>query len=253
MTSAYEVHRPMRSGNKWAAESIFLEVLPLEIRLSIYEFVYADLINELSDNLFAVFSLYDFLYDYTRANLESHVGKTGLTALLLTCKQVHDEAFEILCRETEFVLNLMGDRDGNDEEREEFRFSQDILWFKFAKNLKINLEPLSDVTNERFVNRIHRFVGAIDYGVNLRSLKIWLAGPYLQDPQSVNHILLALSTLRTTGHPIEVYLGQVTEDVLSGERLGTFLDTINGIGMGRDHDALEPDRYDGEGGDDDDY
>ncbi|GAW21695.1 hypothetical protein ANO14919_112190 [Xylariales sp. No.14919] len=226
------------------AESNFLNMLPLEIRLRIYEFFYADLISELSDKLFGVFSLYDFLYDYTRSSLESHVGKTSLTTLLYTCKQVHNEALQALCKEAEFVLNIMGDDDSDDEERAELRFSKDSRLLKFAKNLKVNLEPLSDGTNERLVNRIHRFLEAIDHGVNLRSLKIRISSPNLANPQSLEHILLALSTLKTGGNRIEVYLGEVAEEMLGAQRLDLFIDTIHGVSMGRGHHAFEPSHYD---------
>ncbi|TGJ87413.1 hypothetical protein E0Z10_g1327 [Xylaria hypoxylon] len=215
-------------GSKRTAESTFLDILPVELRLKIYEFFYADLISELSDNLFGVFSLYDFLYDYTRSSLESHVGKTGLTTLLYTCKQVRNEALQVLCNETEFVLNIMGDDDGNDEERAEFRFSEDSRLLEFAKNLKVNLEPLSDGTNERLVKRIHRLSETINHGVNLRSLKIRVSGPNIGNPQSLDDMLLALSTLKTAGNRIEVYIGEVAEEVLSTERLVLFVDTING-------------------------
>ncbi|KAI0540860.1 hypothetical protein GGR58DRAFT_90672 [Xylaria digitata] len=233
-------------GSKRTAESTFLDVLPVELRLKVYEFLYGDLINELSDNLFGVFSLYDSLYDYTRSSLESHVGKTGLTPLLYTCKQVHNEALQVLCNEAEFVVNIMGDDDGDDEERAEFRFSKDSQLLAFAKNLKVNLEPLSDETNERFVKRIRCFLEAINHGVNLRSLKIRISGPKLENPQSLSHILLALSTLKTAGNPIEVYLGEVTGDVLGPNHINTFIDTINGVNKGGGHHALEPSHYDDE-------
>ncbi|KAF2969574.1 hypothetical protein GQX73_g4014 [Xylaria multiplex] len=233
-------------GSKPTAESTFLTVLPVELRLKIYEFLYDDLINELSDNLFGVFWLYDSLYDYTRSSLESHVGKTGLTTLLYTCKQVHNEALQILCNEAEFIVNIMGDDDGDDEERAEFRFSKNSRLLEFAKNLKVNLEPLSDETNERFVKRIRRFLEAINHGMNLRSLKIRISGPKLENPQSLSYIFLALSTLKTAGNLIEVYLGEVTEDVLGPNRLGTFIGTINGVDKGGGHHVLEPSHYDDE-------
>ncbi|KAI1743898.1 hypothetical protein F4680DRAFT_407878 [Xylaria scruposa] len=228
-----------------------LDILPLELRLKIYEFVCADLISELSDNLFGVFSLYDSLYDYTRSSLESHVGKTGLTALLYTCRKVHDEALEVLCGQAEFVLNIMGDDDINDEERTEFRFSKGSRLLEFTKSLKVNLEPLSDATNARFVNRIHRCLEMINYGANIRSLKIRITSPNLKNPESLNQILMALSELRTTGSRISVYLGEVTEELLSADSFGLFLNTINGVNMGRGQHALEPNHYDGEDDDDD--
>ncbi|KAI1421400.1 hypothetical protein F5Y12DRAFT_767890 [Xylaria sp. FL1777] len=240
MTLTSAIHRSGSPG------SGLLGILPLELRLQIYEHFYADLISELSDNLFGVFSLYEFLYDYTQPSLESHVGKTGLTPLLCTCKQIRNEAIQVLCNEAEFVLNIMGDDDGNDEERADFRFSEGNRLLECAKNLKVNLEPLSDETNERFVNRIQRFLEVIDHGVNLRSLKIRISGLQLRDPRSLDQILSALSTLQTAGNSIEVYLGEVADEVLSADRLDLFVDTINGINMGRGCHPLEPDHYDGE-------
>lgn len=125
MASVSVIQGPNFPNSKWAAGGNTLDVLPVELRLKIYEYLYVDLIDELSDYLFGVFGLYDSLYDYTRSSLESHVGKTGLTALLYTCKKVHDEALQVLCGEVEFILNIMGDHDSNDEERQEFRFSED--------------------------------------------------------------------------------------------------------------------------------
>ncbi|KAI0430357.1 hypothetical protein F5Y09DRAFT_307923 [Xylaria sp. FL1042] len=232
-------------GSRPAAKTSILDIPP-ELRFKIYEQLYADLISELSDNLYGVFSLYEVLYDYTRPSLESHVGKTGLTALLYTCKQIHKEALQVLCNEAEFVLNIGGDDDGNDEERADFRFSEGSRLLEFAKNLKVNLEPLSDETNERFVNRVHRFLEAIKHGVNLRSLKIRISGPGLRDPRSLDQILSALSTIQTAGNRIEVYVGEVAEGMLSDEQLSPFIDVINGINMGRGHHPLEPNHYDGE-------
>lgn len=119
------VQGPDFPNGRLAAGGNTLDILPAELRLKIYEHLYADLIDELSDYLFSVFVLYDSLYDYTRSSLESHVGKTGLTALLYTCKKVHGEALQVLCGEAEIILNIMGDHDSNDEERQEFRFSED--------------------------------------------------------------------------------------------------------------------------------
>lgn len=124
MTLVPTVYRHESPDTKLEEKRYFLEVLPLELRLKIYEHLYADLISELSDNLFGVFALYDSLYDYTQSSLESHVGKTGLTTLLYTCKQVHDEAIRVLCSEAEFVLNIMGDEDGNDKERDDVRLPE---------------------------------------------------------------------------------------------------------------------------------
>ncbi|KAI0976091.1 hypothetical protein F4678DRAFT_415823 [Xylaria arbuscula] len=238
--------RPSAVDSWPAAKTSILDALPLELRLKIYEHFFAGLISELSDNLFGVFSLYDYLYDYTQPSLESHVGKTGLTALLYTCKQIHNEAIRVLCNEAEFVLDIMGDDDGDDEERGDFRFSEGNRLLEFVKNLKVNFEPLSDETNDRFVNRIHRFLEMIDHGVNLRSLKIRISTPKLSDPRSLDQILLALSKLQTAGNRIEVYLGEVAEELFGAEPLRLFIRQINGINMGRGHHPLEPSHYDGE-------
>lgn len=250
MTPIPAVTRPGQSrspGSKSVAgRRNLLDVLPIELRLKIYDYFYADAISELSDNLFGVFWLYDSLYDYTSSYLESHVGKTGLTALLSTCKNIHGEALEALCNEAEIILNIMGDNDSNDEEREKVRFSKGNRLLEFAKNLKVNMEPLSDETNERFIGRLRRFSELINQGVNLRSLKIRMTTWNLSNPQSFEDILSALSTLRTAGNPIEVYLGEMDEDMLNKDSLNSFLSKINGIYMGHGHNTLEPHHYDGE-------
>ncbi|KAI1367766.1 hypothetical protein F5Y08DRAFT_297542 [Xylaria arbuscula] len=252
MALAPVARRPGSPGIKLAEKINFLEVLPLELRLKVYEYFFADLISELSDNLFGVFALYDSLYDYTQASLESHVGKTGLTTLLYTCKQVHDEAIRVLCSEAEFVLNIMGDEDGDDKERDDFRLPEGNQLLKFARNLKVNLEPLSDATNGRLVRRIHRFLAIIDNGANLRTLKLRISGPNLTDSRTLDEILSALSTLRTRKR-IEVAVGEVPEEILSDERLHRFVDAIDGIYLGRGQHPLEPNHYDGEDDDDDYY
>ncbi|KAI0460555.1 hypothetical protein F5B21DRAFT_519285 [Xylaria acuta] len=228
MTSVPYVHRPGSPSSKLSAGGIMVDILPVELCLKVYEFVYADLTSELSDNLFGV-SLYDFLYDYTRPSLESHVGKTGLTALLYTCKKVHDEALEILCRHAEFVLNIMGDDDNDYAEQKSSGSpnAADVI-LEFVKSFKVNLEPLSDASNGRFVNRIHRFLEMINYGANVRSLKIRITGPSLTNPESLNQIIRALSKLHTPGNRVGVYLGEVTEELLSADSLDLFLNTING-------------------------
>ncbi|KAI1330348.1 hypothetical protein F5Y16DRAFT_362865 [Xylariaceae sp. FL0255] len=227
-----------------------LEKLPLELRIKIYEYVYADLIEDLSDNLFGVFSMYDYLYDYTVSHLESHVGKTGLTALLSTCKEFHGEALETLCNDAELVLDLLGDDDNLDEERANIRFSEDNKMLTFAKNLKLNVEPDWDRTTNRFVSRIHRFLGVIDHGARLRSLKIRIAPGKSSNPKSFDKILSALGGMRTAGNAVEVSLGEVPEWLISPTRLEMFLEQVNGINKGRGRQALQPKRY--EDGDDSD-
>lgn len=98
---------------------------------------------------------------------------------------------------------------------------------KFVKNLKVNLEPLSDETSDRLARRIHRFLAMIDCGANLCSLKIRISGTNLTDPRTLDEILSALSALRARNR-IEVGVGEVSEEVLSDERLHRFVDAIDG-------------------------
>ncbi|KAH9885701.1 hypothetical protein F4778DRAFT_798899 [Xylariomycetidae sp. FL2044] len=205
-----------------------LNKLPPELRFKIYEHLYADLIEELSDNLFAVFSLYEYLYNYTAHHLESHVGKTGLTGLLYTCKQIHNEALEALCNETEFVLDLLGYDDGLDEERSKIRFSDNGRILSFVKKLKLNVEPHRDETTDRFVSRIRSFLAAINHGAQLRSLKIRIKPGRSTDPVSFDKILSALGTIRTAGRPAVVSMGEVSEQLISPERWLAFVEQTNG-------------------------
>lgn len=206
--------------------------LPLELRIKIYQHIYTDLIAELSDNLFGVFIFYDNLYDYTSANLESHVGKTGLTTpLLYVCKQMYEEALSVLCEQAEFVVTIMGHEDDKDNERAGVCFSRGSRHLDFVRHLKINLQPIADPANDepeqpRFVARIARFLELIQHGANLVSLKIHI--PTSIGPGSVEGVLTALETIRTTGNSPKIYLDSISEEILSDERLTLLLDAING-------------------------
>lgn len=254
--------------------SLALLKIPAELRLKIFRYLFTDLIDELSDNLFAVFQIYDHMYDYTGSYLESHVGRTGLTPILYTCKQIHDEALPILCELSEFVVNLGGDDDSDDEERISVRLSQLTQHLRFARNLKLNLLPKDDVTNERFLRRLDGFLDAIHHGENLRSLKIlinvdWHIGSFNSiSRESLDLVLAKLEALKTQGHCITIYLGKVSEEQISNERLTILLDTIGGYvsdknlpfieggimqgteltfnrnSMGRDHPDLAPSYWD---------
>ncbi|KAJ4418838.1 hypothetical protein N0V82_005284 [Gnomoniopsis sp. IMI 355080] len=225
--------------------------IPLELRMRIYEQIYADLIAELSDNLFGVFSFYDHLYDYTSAYLDSHVGKTGLTTpLLYVCKQMYQEALSVLCEQAEFVVNIMGHDDSQDGERAGIRFSDGSRHLDFVRNLKINLQPMlastltTDPRQTRFVARIAKFLDLIQHGANLVSLQIHISSSI--GVASLEGVLSAVETVRTKGNSIKVYVGDVSEDVLTDERLTLLLDAINGDNMGRGHSPLEPSYYLGE-------
>ncbi|KAK3374821.1 hypothetical protein B0H63DRAFT_549100 [Podospora didyma] len=215
----------------------------------IYEELFRDLIDELSDSLFAAFTIYDNIYDYTASHMESHVGKTGLTPILRTCKQVHNEALSLLCEKAEFVVTIMDDEDLQDKERSPIRFSAGSHHLGFARNLKVNFSLGRQASNcDHFRDRILRFLEMIDYGKNLPSLSIVLFDflPPCFDAEEVDKILCCLGTLKTKGRSINVYLGNVNEVQLSDERYTLFLDAIDGNNMGRDHHALLPTHYESE-------
>jgi hypothetical protein len=203
--------------------------IPMEVRFRILGLFFDDLVEELSDNLFAVFQIYDHMYDYTASEMESHVGKTGLTAVLRVNKQLYGEALSVLCERAEFVISVVGDYDDEDEEREDVRFSQNSRHLQFAKHLKINFFPVDDATNERFLSRVHSLLESIQYGANLRTLEIMFSQPSGQlSSFSMDHILTTLETLRTKGNSIKVYLGNLSEECLCDKRLSVFLSPIKG-------------------------
>jgi hypothetical protein len=161
--------------------------------------------------------------------MESHVGKTGLTAVLRVNKQLHSEALSVLCERAEFVISVVGDDDDEDEEREDVRFSQDSRHLQFAKHLKINFFPVDDATNERFLSRVDNLLESIQHGANLRTLEIMFSQPSgLLSAFAMDDILTTLETLRTKGNPIKVYLGNLSEECLSDKRLSVFLSVIKG-------------------------
>ncbi len=202
--------------------------LPTEIRLHIYSYLFDDLIEELSDNLFGAFWLYDHMYDYTGVHLDSHIGRTGLTPILRTCKQIYVEALSVLCERGNFLVNVLGEDDELDEERSSKRFSDGQRHLALVRRLRVNFVPMSDGTNDRFVARILRFLDLINHGRDLWSLEIRLDLDNAQEvgTKSWHQILEALSGLRMPGALIDVYLGDISQEVLSEEQLTLFLETI---------------------------
>jgi len=202
--------------------------IPLELRLEIYDRLLEDLIDELSDNLFAVYQFYDHVYDYTASYLESHVGKTGLTNFLLTNRQIYAEALPRLCDHAEFVVTVLGGEDERDEERANFRFARGIRHLDLARKMKVNFAPAASGLG-MFLSRVRQFLQMIQNGENLRCLEVIIDPPTDLDSQSLDQILTQLEVLRIVdGRPIHVYLREVTEEQLSNERFARFLDAING-------------------------
>ncbi|KAI0008126.1 hypothetical protein F4779DRAFT_462957 [Xylariaceae sp. FL0662B] len=216
--------------------------IPLELRIKIFEHLFADLIEELSDNLFAAFQVYDNAYNYTASYMESHVGRTGLTPILYTCKQIHAEALSILCEQADIVVNVLGgDDDPNDQERAAVRFPEGSRYLGFARNLKVNF--LFDQPADQYIRRLSRFLDVIQNGGNLRSLKIFIDVSSTIDRSAADHIMNTLGALKMPGKSVKVYLGQVDEAVLSDEQLTLLLDSIDGHKMRRGHNQPGPTYY----------
>ncbi len=207
--------------------------LPAELRLKIYEELFDDLIEDLSDNLFGVFQLYDNMYDYTANHLESHIGKTGLTPILFTCKQIYSEAIAVLCERSSFLVNVVAYDDIDDEERSSIRFSDGSRRLAFARDLRVNFLLSDDDTVDRFVDRVTKFRDTIHQGADLRKLQIFLeVQPEAEmkpvSLESMFRVLQALAPLKTAGAPIEVYLGDVNEEGLSDDMFTSLVDAIKG-------------------------
>ena len=204
--------------------------LPTELRLKIYSYLFDDLIEELSDNLFGVFWMYDHMYDYTSAHMYSHVGKTGLTPILRTCKQIYPEALSVLCEKGNFLVNILGEEDSLDEERSPKRFSDGSRHLALAKHLRVNFIPWSDESTDRFVGRIIKFLEVIQCGADLWSLEIRFDKDIAQvvGAESWDRILTVLSALKLQVAVPNVYVGEISEEDLSDEKLALFMDSIGG-------------------------
>ncbi|KAH8894164.1 hypothetical protein GQ53DRAFT_90097 [Thozetella sp. PMI_491] len=206
--------------------------LPTELRLKIFAELYDALIEELPDNLFGVFQLYDSMYDYTASHLEAHVGKTELTPVLSTCRQIHQEALTVLSEKATFLVNIMGDDDFDDKERASMRFSDGNRRLAFATDLRVNLLPTDEATMDRFMDRMNSFLNAIGHGTRLRSLEVFLqaqaqGGEASVSAASICRILEALASVKILSARVVVQLGEVDPEHVSDEQVALLLDPTN--------------------------
>lgn len=269
--------------------------LPVEVRTKIYEYVFADLIAQLPEKLFAVFAICGHTYDITatlkkkcktrrndcprlqfqakcpghRAELrlsqpqfwEDHglrrlldyIGqhpeylfppgmavhakegerllKTGITSLLLTNRQIYEEAFEALCAQTEFVVNISGGDSPQDEAA--VRFDDGCPHLAFAKLLKVNIRADSNETIKKIMRRLGRLLAAILAGGRLRSLHLFFEGTSSVDQRGIVHLLKLVE--QKLGEPlkqrrcsVKVYLGEASKELVGSERVLAFANTLQG-------------------------
>ncbi|KAI0392930.1 hypothetical protein F5Y17DRAFT_332542 [Xylariaceae sp. FL0594] len=238
----------------------FVHALPTEIRLEIYRILYADLIRNLRDSLFGLFWLCDgYLYDHTKSHLAKRsiypeskypFRKTGLTALLHTCKEVHGEAALVLYQQAEIYIRICWEDVANiDTDGGGFiRLTNNCRLLRHARNVRINIAPLSTL-DESFLKRVRLLVECVNYGANIYSLKIRISVTGLKESRrskGMMAILVCLSSLRTT-RAIEIFLDCVPRNLLSDELLELFLNTVKGTLMGRgDFKPLAPLHFCGE-------
>ncbi|KAI1082102.1 hypothetical protein F5B20DRAFT_47305 [Whalleya microplaca] len=218
--------------------------IPVKLRLKIFETLFTDLIEDLPDNLFAVFEIYDCIYDHT-ANYVGRDGRrcrSGLTPILSTCKQIHTEALPVLFEHAEIVVSVTC---ANNQRRGDIRFPGSCRYFGYARHLKVNFlfdQPGIDWHPDRalddYVRLLNKFLGVIENGRNLRSLQIYIdidgeTGRPSTDElvrEATDVILNTLAALRLPGKSIQVYNG-MSEFLLSEERLSLLLDAIKGVKM----------------------
>lgn len=271
--------------------------IPVEVRSKIYEYVFADLIAQLPDNLFAVLTMYDHTYNLTatwkkkckwrwgsctrlqfqpmcpghRAELRlsqpefwaDHClrrlldyigkhpeqrcpsgatchseegdrrwfGKTGLTSLLLVNRRIYEEDLEVLCAQSEFVVSVMGG--GGPQGGAAVRFVGGCPYLTFAKRMKVNVHVDSNKTANKIIRRLGTLLAAISAGGRLRSLQLFFKGTSSVDQASMDHLMKLLEghlggPLKQRRCSVKVYLGEVSRELISHDRISAFANTLQG-------------------------
>jgi len=105
--------------------------LPVEIRLGIY----SHLFTSPKDSLFATFKVQSSgVVNKTQKRLKNRLGKTGLTAILRTCKGIYAEALPVLWQHTDLFLDV------RTKLLYEPRISSSGLPIDLARHVNINFE-----------------------------------------------------------------------------------------------------------------
>lgn len=270
--------------------------IPAEVRCKIYEYVFADLIAQLPDNMFVVLSMYDHTYDITatlkqtckrrwahctrvqfqpmcpnhRAELRlaipefwadyglrrlldyigqhaeqrcpagamSHakegeqrwIHKTSMTSLLLLNRRIYEEALEVLCGQTEFVVTVDGG--SGPKNGAAVRFGGGCPHISFARRMKVNVHVSSNKTTNRIIRRLDTLLAAVP-ARGLRSLHLFLGGTSRCDQMSMDRIMKFLE--RHLGEPlkprrcsVKIHLGDVSHDLISDVRLSALANALQG-------------------------
>lgn len=184
-----------------------LDTLPAELRLVILEHAFEDLTEELPDYLFRILHLYDEAYDYTADELSARVGQTGLTRLLLTNKQICEEALQLLYSQTTFVVHVMGEPDTEDNDRLPRKLNVMPKHLPRVKHLKLNISPINAETSSLLLQRLMKLFKAFEYGGELRTLQILVDSAYTDTTSNIWTVFCDLMrTLKVEG-VVEVFAG----------------------------------------------
>lgn len=271
--------------------------IPAEVRCKIYEYVFADLIAQLPDNMFVVLTMYDHTYDITatlkqtckqrrahctrvqfqpmcpshRAELRLTMGefwadyglrrlldyigkhaeqrcpagamfhakegeqrwihKTGMTSLLLLNRRIYEEALDVLCGQTEFVVTVDGG--GDPENGAAVRFGGGCPHISFARRMKVNVHVGSNETTDRIIRRLGTLLAAISARGRLRSFQLFFGGTSACDQMSMDHVMKLLEghlgePLRQRRCSVKVYLGNVSHYLISDDRISAFANAFQG-------------------------
>lgn len=172
---------------------------------------------------------------------------TGLTALLRTCHQIHDEALPVLCSLADFYVDLYSGTEALDRtyrsSSRRVKMKDDGHCLALVRHLKLNVLGPADndpATIARYLAFLRAFLGStIRGGAELASLELWLFG-FAADPDrrlgaaAVGGTLEALEEgLRAMRErhsvvDVKVYLGGVRQDQLIDEKAKLFCNQIQG-------------------------
>ncbi|KAK4547962.1 hypothetical protein LTR36_010681 [Oleoguttula mirabilis] len=197
--------------------------LPTELRQEIYDHVFEH------DERWVIYHIHGHVYDLTtQSYLHDKRAAPGSLGILRTCSQVYEEASKLLYASTKVTtcirppvakawskssisLGLVG-------EVRLWRFVRDL-------ELTVELEPKLDVL--AYSNRISDFIQPLNFGRELRRLKVVMQLPEEYAlPSYTENILEALSQLKVDRGEVSVRFDGDTEDDESEDICGRLRERI---------------------------
>ncbi|ROV98001.1 hypothetical protein VMCG_07022 [Cytospora schulzeri] len=169
--------------------------------------------------------------------------RSGMTSLLLVNRRMYNEALGALCAQTEFVVHVTGR--SSPTHASAVLFHDGCPHLALARRMTVNVHAPSKMTIDKIIWRLGTLLAAIAAGGRLSFLRLFFKGTPSVDQQSMEHLMKLLEghlgeILKQRHCSVEVYLGDISRELVKSERVSAFAKALQGDYIGRDFNNPKP-------------